>query len=168
MPVMKNAKHERMAQALAKGLGVNKAYAVAGYKPHRGNAARMSANESIKARVAELQQKQVQKVHQFTAINVREQMHKLMGIIDDARAAGDITNALKGQMFVMEMFGFKDLPTLTHEMLGDRGMQTTAVAPPTEERQAEVAKKNVLQFGRVHQELIRLAGPRTIEHEPKK
>jgi hypothetical protein len=79
----------------------------AGYKPHRGNAARLSANESIKARVAELQQKQVQKVHQFAAINVREQMHKLMGIIDDARAAGDIANALKGQMFVMEMFGFR-------------------------------------------------------------
>jgi hypothetical protein len=168
MAVLDHSKHEIVAQALAKGLCADKAYAAAGYKPHRGNAARMSSNESIKARVAELQQKQVQKVHEYTAINVREQMHKLMGIIDDAREAGDIANALKGQMFVMEMFGFNDLPTLTHEMLGDRGMQTTTVAPPTEERQAEVAKKNILQFGRVHQELIRLAGPRTIEHEPKK
>ena len=69
-------------------------------------------------------------------------------------------------MFIMEMFGFKDLPTLTHEMLGDRGTQTAA-APPTEERQGEVARKNILQFGRVHQELIRLAGPRTIDHDPR-
>jgi len=167
MPVLTNAKHERMAQALAKSHSADKAYAVAGYKPHRGNAARLSANESIKARVAELQQKHVEKVHEFAAINVREQMHKLMGIIDDARAAGDLTNALKGQMFIMEMFGFKDLPTLTHEMLGDRGVQTAAAAP-TAERQAEVARKNVLQFGRVHQKLEELAGPRVIEHDPLK
>lgn len=165
MSNLRNSKHELVAQALAKGLSADKAYAEAGYRPHRGNAARLSANESIKARVTELQQKKVAKVHEYAAINVREQMHKLMGIIDDARAAGDITTALKGQMFVMEMFGFKDLPTLTHEMLGDRGAQTAA-APPTSERQAEVVKKNVLQFGRVHQELERLAGPRVIEHDP--
>lgn len=32
-------------------------------------------------------------------------------------------------MFVMEMLGFKDLPMLTHEMFGNRGVQT-AEAPP--------------------------------------
>jgi hypothetical protein len=54
-------------------------------------------------------------------------------------------------MFVMQIFGFKDLPTLTREMLGDRSAKTAA-APLTAERQAEVLKKNVLQFGRVHRD----------------
>lgn len=96
MPVLKNAKHERVAQGLAKGLSADKAYATAGYKPHRGNAARMSANESIKARVADLQRKQVAKTHEYAAVNFKEQMHKLMRIVDIAINDGDITNALKG------------------------------------------------------------------------
>jgi hypothetical protein len=164
--ILKHCRHEQVAQALAKGLTADKAYAAAGYKPHRGNAARLSANESIKARVAEIQQKQVSRTIEHAAINAREEMQMLRSLIRDAREAGDLTNAIKGQMFILECFGFKDLPTLTHEMVGDRSAQTAA-APPTEERQAAVAKKNILQFGRVHQELIRLAGPRTINHDPK-
>lgn len=54
MPVLKNARHEKFAQARAKGRTVDDAYAEAGFKPHRGNAARLSANESIRARVDEL------------------------------------------------------------------------------------------------------------------
>lgn len=54
MPVLKNARHERMAQALSKGKTADEAYALAGFKPHRSNAARMSANDSIRARVDEL------------------------------------------------------------------------------------------------------------------
>lgn len=167
MPVLKNARHEKFAQALASGKTADASYKIAGYQPSRPNAARLITNENIRARVAELQRRRIDKVHEYAAVNVREQMHKLMGIIDDARTAGDITNALKGQMFIMEMFGFKDLPTLTHEMLGERGAHTAA-APPTEERQAEVARKNILQFGRVHQKLIELAGPRPIDHESQK
>jgi hypothetical protein len=55
------------------------------------------------------------------------------------------TDAIKGQTFILECFGFKDLPTPTHEMLA---IVQTAAAPPTAERQAEVVKKNVLQFGK--------------------
>jgi len=48
--VIKKARWERHAQGLAKGLTKNDAYEKAGYKPHRGNAARLSANEIIIAR----------------------------------------------------------------------------------------------------------------------
>ena len=164
MPVLKNAKHERMAQALAKGLSGEKAYVAAGYKPHRGNAARLSANESIKARVTELQQKQVESTIEHAAINTRGEMHELRRIIFLAIQNGDLKTALNGQKFLLTCFGYADLPTLTHEHMTDRE-RTTAAAPPTEERQAEVARKNILQFGRVHRELERLAGPRTIEHD---
>ena len=54
-PVLANARHEKFAQNRAKGMSADAAHAAAGYTPNRGNAARMKANESIQARVAELQ-----------------------------------------------------------------------------------------------------------------
>lgn len=55
MPVLKNARHERFSQALAQGLSADEAYAEAGYKPHRGNASTLRANQNISSRVAEIQ-----------------------------------------------------------------------------------------------------------------
>lgn len=54
MPVLTNARHERFAQELAKGKTADEAYALAGFKPNRGNAATLKANQSISDRVAEL------------------------------------------------------------------------------------------------------------------
>lgn len=54
MPVLKNARHEKFAQALAKGKTATEAYAEAGFKPHDGNAARLRGNERISARVDEI------------------------------------------------------------------------------------------------------------------
>jgi phage terminase small subunit len=57
MPVLKNARHEKFAQELAKGKTADEAYQLAGFKPNRGNAARLNANESIRERLAEIQGK---------------------------------------------------------------------------------------------------------------
>ena len=54
MPALKNAKHERVAQEIASGKTADEAYAAAGYKPDRGNASRLTANDSIKERIAEI------------------------------------------------------------------------------------------------------------------
>lgn len=54
MPALSNPKHERFAQALAKGETADAAYVTAGYEENRGNATRLKANESIEARVAEI------------------------------------------------------------------------------------------------------------------
>ncbi|ASW06293.1 terminase small subunit [Rhizobium sp. 11515TR] len=54
MPVLKNARHERFAQAFAKGLSQEDAYAEAGFKPHRQNASRLMTNDDIRRRVAEI------------------------------------------------------------------------------------------------------------------
>ena len=55
MPVLKNTKHEKFAQELAKGNTADKAYVLAGYPKHRGNAATLRAKQSILDRVIELQ-----------------------------------------------------------------------------------------------------------------
>ncbi len=58
---LKNARHERFAQWRAKGKSVDEAYVKAGFRPNRGNAARLNANESVKARIAELQARAAEK-----------------------------------------------------------------------------------------------------------
>ena len=55
MPVLSNPREERFCQFRAEGMSADEAYVAAGYKKHRGNASRMSANENIIARIAEIQ-----------------------------------------------------------------------------------------------------------------
>lgn len=61
MPALKNAKHEAFAQGLVQGLSADEAYQSAGFKPNRGNASRLKANENIVARVNELVGRAAQK-----------------------------------------------------------------------------------------------------------
>ena len=55
MGELADPQYERFAQELAAGNTADGAYEAAGYRKHRGNAARLSANESIKDRVREIQ-----------------------------------------------------------------------------------------------------------------
>ena len=55
MGELSNARHERFAQELAAGNPADAAYKAVGYQKHRGNAARLSANEHVKDRVKEIQ-----------------------------------------------------------------------------------------------------------------
>lgn len=55
MTMLFNPRHERFAQGLAQGKTADEAYKLAGYAENRGNAIRLKANESVVARVAELQ-----------------------------------------------------------------------------------------------------------------
>ena len=61
MPVLKNPKREAFCQARASGKTLDQAYAEAGYKPSRNNAARLVMSKEVKARLAELQAKVAEK-----------------------------------------------------------------------------------------------------------
>ena len=54
MGALSNSKHELFALAIAQGQSVSAAYVSAGFKAHGSNAHRLSQNEHVKARVAEL------------------------------------------------------------------------------------------------------------------
>ena len=54
MPVLAKPRHEKFAQAVARGMTAADAYLEAGYSPNRGNAARLNANEDIQRRAEEL------------------------------------------------------------------------------------------------------------------
>lgn len=78
-------RHEAFAQGLAKGMTADQAYEAAGYKPHRGNASRMSANENILSRVAEL----VEAGAERAEIDIARTLKELVRI-----GTSDIRNAL--------------------------------------------------------------------------
>lgn len=82
MPAIQNAKHERFAQSLAKGKSQADAYAAAGYSPSEQNANRLTKNDKVQARVAELQDRGA----------IRAEI-TLEGLI---REAGEIQEAAKG------------------------------------------------------------------------
>jgi phage terminase small subunit len=54
MPALKNARHERFAQGLAKGETATDAYVEAGYAANDGNATRLKGNDRIATRVSEI------------------------------------------------------------------------------------------------------------------
>lgn len=73
---LKNARHERFAQELAKGKSQIDAYEAAGYKPDRGAATRLSANVSVQDRAAELKGKAAEK----TVVTVENITQRLLNI----------------------------------------------------------------------------------------
>ena len=55
MPVLDNPRWELFAQELAKGKTGDESYVLAGYRQNKDNASRLKANESILARIKEIQ-----------------------------------------------------------------------------------------------------------------
>ena len=55
MPTLQNPRHERFVQELATGKSADAAYVAAGYSANRSNAARLSANQGVQKRLAEIQ-----------------------------------------------------------------------------------------------------------------
>lgn len=62
MGVLKNAKHERFAQGVAKGKTAIDAYVSAGYEGHDASASRLRNNPKVKARIEEILAKAARKV----------------------------------------------------------------------------------------------------------
>lgn len=72
MPPLSNARHERFAQELAKGKSQAEAYQSAGYEPSEPNASRLTRNDKVQARVAELQERAAIKTEVTAASLIEE------------------------------------------------------------------------------------------------
>ncbi len=101
MPVLKNARHETFAQGLAKGLTADEAYQKAGFKPNRGNAATLKANQSILDRVTELQSKAVKKI-EITVDSLAQELEEARAI---ALAEKQSSAAVSATMGKAKLFG---------------------------------------------------------------
>lgn len=76
MPALKNAKHERFAQELAKGRGQAEAYVAAGYAPSEPNASRLTSNDKVAARVAELLERAAMRT-EITVASITDRLLKI-------------------------------------------------------------------------------------------
>jgi len=85
MPILQNARHERFAQALAKGLSQTEAYTEAGYVGDRTAASRLSTNVNVQQRVIELQERAAVR----TEITVASITDRLLAIATKGEAATD-------------------------------------------------------------------------------
>jgi phage terminase small subunit len=89
MGMLANSRHEAFAHAIARGQTADAAYVEAGYAANRGNASRLSSNESVVRRVGELKEL-VQKMqkHSLASVVATEQwvIEQLIGVVMDARS----------------------------------------------------------------------------------
>src|SRR5262245_3735621 len=89
MPPLRNARHERFCLALSEGRSITESYTLAGYKENRGNACRLNADESVQARLAELQGE--------AAANAKVTVQSICRELDEANAVAKA----KGQAAAM-------------------------------------------------------------------
>ena len=112
MPALKNPRHERLVQALAKGRTAKDAYKAAGFKPDDGNASRLINSAKITGRLQELTKKSAEEAAVTAASILRDLGEvqkramkrgqnsaavqalmgkaKLMGLIIDRREVGPV------------------------------------------------------------------------------
>jgi phage terminase small subunit len=129
MPVLKNARHEKFAQALAKGKAADDAYVEAGYEFNRGNAARLKANESIRKRTEEIRGRISEKA-EWTAAD------RLLSLksIHDASLADDKRTAIAAIAEANKMQG--SYAPSKHQHSGPNGgpIQTVDLTHATDEQ----------------------------------
>jgi phage terminase small subunit len=103
MPVLDNPKWELAAQELAKGRTQVEAIETAGYSPHRSNASRLIANDSIKLRVSELQEQAARSI----SITLEGQIAKLEDLLNQAKQHKQISAGVAAIDKQNELMGFK-------------------------------------------------------------
>lgn len=102
MAVLKNPRHERFAQELAKGKTADEAYVIAGYKKNDGNAVRLKGNERILARVSDIQSLAADK----TVVTIESLTTELELARAQAMAQGQNAAAVSASMGKAKLHGF--------------------------------------------------------------
>jgi phage terminase small subunit len=98
MPALSNPRHERFAQELAKGKSQAEAYQIAGYEPSEPNASRLTRNDKVQARVAELQERAAIK----TELTIASITERLLQIADKGEALGEASGLAVARASMMD------------------------------------------------------------------
>lgn len=137
---LKNARHEKFAQELAKGRSQVAAYVKAGFKGHDSAAARLFGNVRIRERVAELQAAAAKKAT-VTAADIIRQLDQDRSFARKLKVASAAVSATLGKAKVA------GLMTERHEHTGRNGgpieyrdMSDDEIAARIAARMAELGK----------------------------
>jgi len=98
--MLSNPRHEAFAVNLAQGMSITDAHQKAGYKPNRRSAHQIWTNSDIRARVHELQTRNLQKQDEFAQISasrLAEQLARAYEIAEKAKRPADMVAATIAQ-----------------------------------------------------------------------
>ncbi len=162
MPILKNPKREQFCVLVAQGMSMTDAYVAVGYTANPANIHRFVNKWKLRERIDELRaeisakitDRAANAVVSFEAINPREQMHKMIEIVDKAIEAGDLKTAREGQQFILTCFGYADMPTLTHEHMTEKPLEPKNGG----QRQEQPQDGAVMRFERTIAELRKRTG----------
>jgi len=98
MPALTNPKHERFAQELAKGKSQAEAYVDAGYAASEPNASRLTSNEKVRARVAEIQERAAAKV----GLTIASATEHLLRLAEKGEQIGDASGFQASRASIMD------------------------------------------------------------------
>ncbi len=94
MAILETQRWELFAQKLAVGEPAVRAYELAGFKPSRSNASRLSANDNVRRRVRELQE--------TAARSAQVSIESLLGELEDARVRATSLDQLSAAVRAIE------------------------------------------------------------------
>jgi hypothetical protein len=114
VPILKNARHEAFAQALAKGETQADSYVIAGFKACDGHAARLAGNGRIKARVAEILGKAAQRA-EVTIQSLADDLDEAQLLAHEVGQPSAIVAAVIGKARLFGMIVDKRDVTVTHQ-----------------------------------------------------
>ena len=129
---LKNARHERFAQELAKGKTQDAAYELAGYSPDRGAASRLSANINVQARLETLKAGAAKRT-EHTAASLAERLLKIAAKGEESPEAPMLSVARASITDAAKLLG---LVKTKHEHTGPNGgpLQTLDLTHATAEQ----------------------------------
>jgi phage terminase small subunit len=113
---LKNARHERFAQELAKGKSQSEAYKLAGYDATGNaaevNAARLLRNAQVSARVGQLKQRAAEKVI-VTVADIAQQLDEDRQFVRELKQAAAAVSASMGKAKVLGLLEDKSKVDIT-------------------------------------------------------
>ena len=136
MPALKNTRHELFAQGLVERKTASQAYIEAGYRENDGNATRLRQNDEIVARVAELQERALNR-HDITVDTLTDELEEARLLAHQGGQAGAAVSAILGKAKLhglgketVQHVG-NDLADVLKEIDGGtRGISTSEVIAP--------------------------------------
>lgn len=124
MAVLKNARHEAFAQALASGKKADAAYVEAGFKENRHNAAALARKEHISTRVAEILAKLAKRA-EITVHSLADELEEARAIALAEKQSSAAVSATMGKAKLFglgvenrRLSGTVQVVTITAEQLG--------------------------------------------------
>ena len=116
------------------------------------NASRLIANDKIRERIEELRvdilQEAKNQVVNEISFDARQQFERLERTCEKAEAAGDHKTAAEYRVRILEMFGYRDHPTLTHEHVNGKRIDVHH-SQTDSEREPAALGRNVTRFADV-------------------